>query len=56
MTSTEMNKLRIEEILEKIEKNQNWKRFLENYQFENQDLTQKNRLAIVHHYEQISQK
>lgn len=53
MTNTEMDNLRIQEILEKIEKNTKQKRFLKNFQFENQDLTEKNRLFIVHYFEQM---
>jgi len=53
MTNTEMNNLRVQEILEKIEKNTKQKKVLKNFQFENQDLTEKNRLFIVHYFEQI---
>lgn len=50
-----INELRIEEIINKIQKNKKAERVLNNFQFEieNMWLTQENRLAIVHHFEKM---
>lgn len=54
MNKETMQNIRIQEILEKIHKNPKQEKHLKNFQFENENLSEENRLFIVHHFEQIS--